>query len=357
MIDVVTTCGTVSELQLQVAWNGVNYSNITVGEDLIGETITLSCVSTNGSSDYAMLEWLDGELPIPQLLGNRGVERRGNAVFLDIRNFTVDNYGQYRCRCVNDYSQLPLFSLKENLLYNTISAITYPDLCSAKEYVFDLLPNDYSVLGTESRLITEVGEVVSLSCVSGKWSISRARSEIQYLQNQYTLNITVSKSADQAKAVCFGSGNMLERIFYISIKDYHQLPPRFIRPSDDGIREIVFDLNNTEFSILCMLQYNENVKLYMSRNGGENVSINDQIDAISVGGSYPQLPVQYLYLFRFLEPIAPNERVASEWYNSTFSCRTEGVVWDAEVETEFRLIRPGKVVASLAINLLTGQRL
>lgn len=327
-------------------------SNITISGDLIGETVILSCTSTNGSlAEHAMLEWLDGEVPIRQSMAMyRVLEKRRNTLSLVIRNFTVANYGQYHCRCVNDYSSIPPLSPGRHLTIADFGEFSYSERCSIGVNVVNLLPAGHLISGTvEHHSVIEVGAFRLLPCESGNWSIWKSQSVPEYVQHQHTLDLTISKSADQAKAVCLTSSNTLEKIFYVSIKDYHQLLPKFIRPSD-GVQEIAFDLNDTEVSILCLFQLSSvaetSLRFYVSRNGGRKFTLNEEND-ITVLILGPRGPLSSVLLGDYFsaKPIAANESIAKEWYNSTLSCTAEGMKWEADVETAaFTLTRPGEFI-------------
>lgn len=354
----------VSELQVDSVVNEIpvnsSASNITISEDLIGQTVVLSCTSTNGSlAEHAILEWMDGEVPIRQFMANRVLENsRRNTLSLVIYNFTVANYGQYRCRCVNDYSSFPPLSLEKHLTITNFGEYSYPEKCSTEVNVVNLVPAGRLVSrAVEYHGVTEVGDLRQLPCESGNWSIWKPHSVPEYVQRQHTLNLTVSKSADQTKAVCLTSSNTLEKIFYVSIKDYHQLLPKFIRPSD-GAREVTLDLNDTVASILCMFQLSSaeiSIQFYVSRNGGRKVTlfeeIDDDITVIVLSSRGSLRPVLLVRDFFDRTSIAANESIASEWYNSTFSCTAEGMKWEEDVETEaFTLIRPGELIDSLCMH-------
>ena len=340
-----------------------NSSTITISDDLIGATVDLSCTSTNGSlAEYAVLEWMDGDVPIRESMAKRTLEERRNSLSLVLRNFTVDNYGQYHCRCVHDYSRLPRFSSERHLTVGDFSINEYSDTCSTGLNMVSLLPNGRLASAEETiakRSIINVGDFHELTCESGNWIIWKSQSAPEYIKHKPLLNITVRKSADQTKAVCLNSNDTLEKIFYVSIEGYHQLQPKFIRPSD-GIQEVTFDLNSTSASILCLFQFENSPppsfdNIYVSRNRGNKVLSGEISDGIcTYSDPRGSLKSRYLGDFILQQRIAANEAIASEWYNSTFTCSAEGIKWEEDVETTFTLARPGESESSQLYNILAS---
>ena len=84
----------------------VSLNSTSIGrEDLLGHTIDLTCSLINSSEVqlYNTLQWLDGELPIKQSSG-REIIRCGTSITLRFLNFSLLDFGMYRCRCVNLFS-------------------------------------------------------------------------------------------------------------------------------------------------------------------------------------------------------------------------------------------------------------
>lgn len=337
----------VTELEVESDVYGehkTNSSNITISDNLIGATVTLSCASTNGSlTEYAVLEWTDGDVPIRESMANRELEKGENSLSLVIRNFTVESYGEYHCRCVNDYSRVPRFSSpRRHLTFDEVANNSYADRCFTGSNMVNLLPNGRTAEEAIVKYnVTDVGNFHKLPCESGNWIIWKSNSAPTYANHQHTLNITIRKSADQTKAVCFNSNNSLEKIFYVSIRGYDQLLPNFIRPSN-GTQEVVLDLNSTDALILCLFQFkNFHNGIRVSRNGRELRNIQES-DGIPIF-SHPRDPLTMSFLFTLpMTSIAPNKNIAREWYNSTFSCSVGGMKWEEDVETTFTLARPGE---------------
>ena len=113
-----------------------------------GEAIELLCTveGKQGSKAYSNLEWMDGRIPIKinhfdtndtmndkRKTATRGVCR----ATLVIHNFTIYDYGDYRCRCVNDYTS-DTFPLHDQL-YNPRSPSQIGPICS-EEFLVRLLP-------------------------------------------------------------------------------------------------------------------------------------------------------------------------------------------------------------------------
>ena len=90
-----------------------------------GEAVELHCSVEGRQFAYSKLEWLDGRIPIMTtndqsdtsrtLSSRRRLVQGGTcSTFLFIQNFTVYDYGDYRCRCVNDYTS-EMFPLQDQL--------------------------------------------------------------------------------------------------------------------------------------------------------------------------------------------------------------------------------------------------
>ena len=110
------------------------------------EDIELHCSIEGEHPAYSKLEWLDGRVPIRTnydgLYSNtlsRGVVKNETCVAsLIIHNLTIYDYGEYRCRCVNNYTSdsFPL----QSQLYNSRSSTHTGPFCSNEEYLIHLLP-------------------------------------------------------------------------------------------------------------------------------------------------------------------------------------------------------------------------
>ena len=116
-----------------------------------GEAIELLCTveEERDSKAYSKLEWLDGRIPIKttgghfdtnqttttnaRKLATKGVCRAS----LSINNFTIYDYGEYRCRCINDYMS-EAFPLDKQLK-NARDQSQIGPTCS-EEYLIRLLP-------------------------------------------------------------------------------------------------------------------------------------------------------------------------------------------------------------------------
>lgn len=92
-------------------------------EDLVGHTIDLTCSLINSSEVrlYNTLQWLDGELPIKQS-SSREIIRCGTSITLRFLNFSLLDFGMYRCRCVNLFS----FEEYERENYNIMPFCSHP---------------------------------------------------------------------------------------------------------------------------------------------------------------------------------------------------------------------------------------
>lgn len=88
-------------LEVEVSLNTTSLGR----EDLLEQTIDLTCSLINSSKVqlYNTLQWLDGELPIEQS-ASREIIRCGTSITLRFHNFSVLDFGMYRCRCINLYN-------------------------------------------------------------------------------------------------------------------------------------------------------------------------------------------------------------------------------------------------------------
>ena len=115
-----------------------------------GEAIELLCTveGERDSKAYSKLEWLDGKIPIKTTGGHfdtnrtttnaRKVATKGVCrASLSINNFTIYDYGDYRCHCINNYTN-ETFPLDKQLK-NPRSPSQIGPTCS-EEYLIRLLP-------------------------------------------------------------------------------------------------------------------------------------------------------------------------------------------------------------------------
>jgi hypothetical protein len=270
-------------------------------------------------------------------MANRVLERGRDTLSLVISNFRVDNYGQYHCRCITDYSNSLLFSSGRHINQNDAGKFVSSETCSVGATVVNLLPAGRLVSETvdNSHHVSEVGDLCQLTCESGNWSIWKPWSSPDFITDQYTLNFTISRSADQTKAVCLNPNNTLGKIFYVSIRNYHQLLPKLIRPSV-GTHDITVALNDDTAPVLCIFQLSTANTSYVSRNG-RKLAQNVEISFLT------RKPLRFMILGPGIFYTAVSEDIAAEWYNSTFSCGAEGIKWEDDVEAAaFTLTRPGE---------------
>lgn len=307
---------------------------------MLGERISLNCISDSCLVD-ARLEWLNGRTPLwdRELAANMELERDENTLTLHIHNFSVENYGRYSCRCVKDFSHSNFLSQGKHVVFGDLSAIDFTNpFCSDQENVLTLLPDERSVI-TEYFVDTS-GQSQVLSCVSGRWVVWNAHSLPQHnVTDQQNMTITIERSADQSKVMCLDSNGMLDRIFYISIRDYQQLRFEFLRPlSDDGY--IVVNPNKKpnrpfpRWPVLCVLQQNtvSEVTLYINGSAYRRFST-------FIVSSNPQFGSEYLNWIH----LRTFQDVGSELYylGQNFSCVATSA-WEPDVTVNFRVIKPGK---------------
>ena len=133
--------------------NSGNLGRVARGETVYispGEAIELLCTveGERYSKAYSKLEWLDGRIPIKTTGGHFDTNQTTtNArklasnevcrVSLSINNFTIYDYGEYRCRCLNDYTS-EAFPL-DRQLKDPRSPSHIGPMCS-EEYLIRLLP-------------------------------------------------------------------------------------------------------------------------------------------------------------------------------------------------------------------------
>ncbi len=348
---------------LQIGLAGMlTSSNVTVARSLIGESVSIVCSSDRCLID-AQLEWLDGRVPIrDSWLGNRALERTEITLTLHIYNFTVENYGQYRCRCVKDYSHPPLLSpvvpaslndligISRLADYNKDSVL----FCHDEEYHINLLPENYLI--GEDDLIQEYfvnknTRTVQLECVSGIWTIWKASSIPRFI-NGSVYNITVDRSPDQAKVTCLDKNETLHKIFYISIKGYYQFPLGFNRPLNSGDSIAAnysanFNSFATPFPAMCMGQ--PSLQLY---NADISLMINGTMTADNYG---VQITKDTDLWSIILHPFSPVD-IATFYRYSNFSCVATSD-WEPPIEVNFRMIKyePGELIkATLCITKPLG---
>lgn len=313
----------------------------------------------------ARLEWLDGPFPIRDegSLTNLELERSENALSLHIRNFTVENYGQYHCRCVKEYSRSALEPPS-----NLLSAEMFRELfCSDQDNVVNLLPYGRLVPDAmEHYFVSAVGQSHQLNCNSGNWSVWKAQSLApQYINQQVNYSIAISTIADQAKVVCLDSYDTLHKIFYVSIEDHPQLPLQLIQPSTgDGSDSIAVDLTEN-FQYFCVFHFSvpsvREIDFVVYRNGRRDDDNDDVALPLDSNEYNPRLSgpegssslgngVGYLnwvslrsgFGFGVISPLVTDKRRADELYwNSTYSCRVTQK-WEADITVNFTIARPGE---------------
>lgn len=308
----------------------------------IGERVTLGC-STNGCLVNARLEWLDGSVPIRQSLNNTELERNGSTLFLHIHEFSVENYGRYHCRCVKDYSRNPSLSQTKHVSYNYVQTLSEQVFCNSEVNTVHLLPGDhFSVNETiEEYFVNEQGDTRHLSCASGRWVVQRALSLPEHVQRQITYNITISKFTDQAKLACLDSSNGLQKIFYVSIQDYHQLPLELIRPLDNHTSAI--DVSVRGWPAVCLPQpylhnKSKSFSLFLFINGTDSTKRRDPVIRVD---SY-NTAIFFNTRFHFNNLKLQNSSRDLYRY-SRFSCRASSK-WEHNLTVNFTIIEPGKTV-------------
>ena len=339
-------------------------SNYTLSEDLVGETVRLDC-SSNACLAGAKLEWLDGRVPIRNhSLANLRLSRSASSydtLTLHIHNFSVENYGEYRCRCVKDLSNNDLLSGK-SIVYDNLTGLAEfgkKIFCSDHDYnVATLLPSGRTVNKTiGEEFVERPGEIVQLSCDSGNWVVWKANSEPQRTSNDGEYNVSVVTSNDQSKIVCLGQNDTLQKIVYVSIQDYQQLPLEFISPSN-GDRNVVMDFNSTEFPTLCALVKPTPTHPQQKRTTIEDFSFtildgtNKITEIEGASYSFPALnSYHYLEWFWINLPPLPvghefrtftTQSLQAAFYapNVTVTCTAKSR-WEPRITATFRVVRPG----------------
>ena len=337
----------ISELQIGVSFDGTsnNSSNITVRQDLTGEILKLECSSNDCMTD-AKLEWLDGQIPIRQSLANLVLERNGTKVTLHIQNFTADNYGQYRCRCVKEYCNPAILSETEHATFNDPQTesrrrITREPFCNDQEYIVHLLPENLSYTDViwEKYVTKNDNTVQNLSCNSHHWRIWTAYSVPESVY-QMTYSVTVTTSMDQAKLICLDPNKKsVEKIYYISIKDYSQFPLGFNRPFKSGDK-IALDEENINWPLLCMTQpyLPSDVRLTLIINDTEYTA-NSKLMMTQISyHSFSETSLYWVYLVTFTLFSATTRNL---FQYSRFSCRASSY-WEPNVTVNFTIIHPSK---------------
>ena len=322
-----------------------NSSNITVNQDLIGESLKLECSSNECMTD-ARLEWLDGRIPIRQSLANLVLERNGSTVSINIQNFTADNYGQYSCRCVKEYSNPTIVpstwhaALPEPIpqINNRISSDPF---CNNLEYIVHLLPeNQSSAEIIQEHYVHKNDNVVeNLSCSSGHWRVWSAYSAPKSVY-QELYNITVTTSRDQAKLICIDSNEKsVQMIYYISIEGYSQFPIGFNRPFTSG-DEIAVDEASENWPLICISQpyLPSDLSITISVNSIE-YGINGDVGGAKVDYESHEEPSLHWVYFAIFPPLAPILRQLFQ--NSNISCKVSSY-WESDVTVDFKIIHPSK---------------
>ena len=333
--------------------NGVASAPDTTG-DFIGETVILDCSADENLVD-ARLEWLDGRVPIRNSLANDNVAIRRNAstVTLRINDFTLDNYGQYRCRCVKDYTNPPLLNPRHDIKNENVkniveSRVTDNIFCSTEKYV-QLMPENRSMI--EERFVTQSQRLVELECSSGLWSVNRAHSQSgpERISNQSVYSIIVTKSTDQAKVICLDSTDFeeeaLDKIFYVSIEDYNQLPLSFNRPLHDGgiiaANASQSDAPNLFHNtlVLCMIQPNlpRDVNVFFGINGVE-YKRRTTLNGVLITIHFINEIIKYITVTLTSHP-PPGS--LDFFYHTNFSCKAESL-WEPDVTVNFKIVEPGE---------------
>lgn len=365
-----------ADLQILVDGVAVNSPNTSISADLVGATITLACIS-DGCLVDARLEWLDGAFPISDegSLSNLELEMSENALSLYIRNFTVENYGQYHCRCVKEYSRNAIESPSNPLYYSKVTdrGKFSKIFCSDQDNVVNLLPYGRIVPDAmEHHFVAVIGEARQFNCTSGNWSVCKAQSSApQYIHQQVSYRIEISNIADQAKVLCLDSYDTLHKIFYVGIEDHPQLPLQLIQPlTRDGSDSIVVDVTEN-VPVFCAFHFSvpsiKKIDFVVYRNGRQyNLPVgmtewyNPHLDALlgvdndGLRGTLEK-GVGYLNwvdLRSGFGPFVGNENLANEWYwNSTYSCRVTRK-WEADITVNFTIARPGECKSHTRIHII-----
>ncbi len=340
---------------LSIAVKGVSTGFSSNYDDLLGETVRLEC-SSNSCLVGAKLEWLDGRVPIRNdSLANLELVRSVSSydtLTLHIHNFSVENYGQYRCRCVKDLRSSHLLS-GESIVHNNLEVLAESGrnnmFCSDQDHsVVTLVPSEQESASEaiEERLVATPGDPPrQLSCDSGNWIIWRANSEPKRFitDGESTVyNVSVVKSTDQSKVVCLNQDNTLQKIFYVSIKDYQQLPLEFINPLNEGESSVV-NFDSTAWPIpwpvLCAL-----VKPSQSQTANLTYSVLNGTNEFTIEGDawppvlYKRNYLEWFSIQLFGTPIQHLQALFNP--NVTISCTAESV-WEPKVSTTLRAVRPG----------------
>ena len=325
-------------VELQINASNITTVNITtVKENLIGDTVELVCSSDGPLAHDEKLEWLDGRIPIRHSnLANRVLQRNVSTSVILIHNFTVENYGQYRCRCVK--VNKPLFSLNEHFSRENLNNIQ--SFCSNQVYAINLLPVNNSLVETlEEHFVNKTARSVILKCDSGNVSVWKNGSVFKDI-NQYKLNITILNSQDQAKIICYNSDETLDKIYYVSIKDYPQMAFDFNRPISNN-DSIVVDVERKEWPVLCIIMGTDVSSLTLFVDGIEQVSNSLDYDYLLNDEDLPRVRNcnnQSIELVTIGINKAATKRV---YQSSNFSCKATSY-WEADAEVHFRIIGPGE---------------
>lgn len=305
----------------------------------LGESFSLQCRSAESQQlQNARLVWLDGKVPITHSVDNRVLERNGSTVTLHFHNFTLENYGRYQCKCFVDYTDTLLVPQDRHVhwdgaqsefgFYINSLQLSNQSFCSMGDYNVDLLPENHSAMEVmEEHFVNETVWNLQFSCESDQWIIWRPQSSPQDLLGQELLNVSITTSKDQAKLICLAPDrSSLDRIIYVSIEDYSQIPLSFLRPHRNG-DDIAVNVSTDSWPVLCgrapNIPYHTNLSLLV--NGTELAS----------EGFQTHNSDQWLILIT-----VNNAAKKGKFYReSHFSCRLNSI-WEEDAIVHFRIVDP-----------------
>lgn len=146
---------------------------------------------------------------------------------------------------------------------------------------------------------------------------------------------------DQAKLACLDSSNGLQKIFYVSIQDYHQLPLELIRPLDNHTSAI--DVSVRGWPAVCLPQpylhnKSKSFSLFLFINGTDSTKRRDPVIRVD---SY-NTAIFFNTRFHFNNLKLQNSSRDLYRY-SRFSCRASSK-WEHNLTVNFTIIEPGKTV-------------
>ena len=149
------------------------------------------------------------------------------------------------------------------------------------------------------------------------------------------MNFTVNKSINQTKAICLTQNHTLEKIYYISIEDYEQLPLEFIRPFNDG-DNIIIDTQIIPVFCSVMRPKGDPREKALSINP-DTFGMTAKPAALRVGSLMEWISYHNLFWSNAI-------KTSLEGFiyqpNVSFSCSAVSE-WEPEISTTFRAVRPG----------------